>query len=231
MRLLVIGAAGRLGTCLVEQAIEHGHEPISFVRNPNNYGTSHTRLTLVKGDVLDAASVQSAVEQCHVVLAAIAPKLKFRQKTQIFSRGVENLLNAFSRSRRRLVWVTTAGVDPQDLAATGFFFSRIFKPLFLEGVYTDCALSESKLKGSTAEWIVIHPTRLTNRPRTGNYRVDPWHTPARGKELFPVLGTVANKCLKPPLAIRHRNAARSRYSVIPMNSINLSSNRFKRSRD
>ena len=105
-----------------------GHQAIAFVRNPGIGEKQHTRLTVVQGDILNADSVESAVDQCDVVLAAIAPKLKFRQKTQVFSKGVDNLLRALNQSRKRLLWVTSAGVDPEDLAATGFFFSKIFDP-------------------------------------------------------------------------------------------------------
>ena len=79
--MLIIGAAGRLGKCLVDQAVERGHHVLAFVRTPANYEKRHARLTIVQGDILDVPSVESWVRQCEVVLAAIAPKLKFRQKT------------------------------------------------------------------------------------------------------------------------------------------------------
>jgi putative NADH-flavin reductase len=182
--LLIIGAAGGLGRHLVEQALEAGHAVTAFVRRPETVAPATEKLTVTIGDLLDASSVDTAVPGHDVVLGAVAPKLRFRQRTTVFSRGIANLRAAMEgHGVRRRLWVTSAGIVPSDLAATGFFFSHIFKPLFLNDVYADCALSERGLRESRLDWICVHPTRLTDGPRTATYRVDPWHTPPKGKEI------------------------------------------------
>lgn len=184
MKVLIAGAAGGLGRNLVEQALTAGHEVTALLRNPLVIETKHERLKFAHGDLLNATSVDAAVRGQDVVLAAVAPKMRLRQQTTLFSRGVASIGTAMEQHGvRRLLWVTSAGIDPSDLKATGFFFSRVFKPLFLEGVYADCVISENVLRKSGLDWISIHPTRLTDGPYTGKYRVDPWHIPPNGKEI------------------------------------------------
>ncbi len=184
MKLLIIGAAGGLGRQLVGEALEMGHAVTAFVRRPETIPGADKQLNVTTGDLLDPVSVSSAVPGHDAVIGAVAPKLRLRQHTTVFSRGIANLRAAMERCHtRRLIWVTSAGIVPSDLEATGFFFSRIFKPLFLHDVYADCALSEQKLRESELDWICVHPTRLTDGPRTASYRVDPWHTPPKGKEI------------------------------------------------
>jgi len=184
MKILVLGAAGGLGKALVNQALENGHEVQALVRNTANIQKTHERLKVIKGDILDAASLEPALKECDVILCAVGLKLKFRQLTTVFSKGAKTITGLMEKyPGKRLMWVTSAAVDPGELEATGFFFSKIFKPLFLEGVYADCALSEAVIKNSNTGWIIIHATRLTDGPRTGQYRVDPLRTPNNGKEI------------------------------------------------
>jgi len=55
MKIVVFGASGRTGRPLVEQALAAGRHVTAFVRDPARLETRHERLTVVQGDVHDAA--------------------------------------------------------------------------------------------------------------------------------------------------------------------------------
>jgi putative NADH-flavin reductase len=59
MKILVIGAAGKSGEALVNEALAAGHEVTAFVRGAAQYKKANVRV--VAGDVLDAAAVDVAV--------------------------------------------------------------------------------------------------------------------------------------------------------------------------
>src|SRR2546428_8116376 len=59
VRVLVIGATGGTGRQLVQQALDQGHQVTAFVRRPSKLPVQHPNLRVVKGDVLDYASVES----------------------------------------------------------------------------------------------------------------------------------------------------------------------------
>ena len=61
MKVLVIGAAGKSGEALVNEALAAGHKVTAFVRGAAQYKKANVRV--VAGDVLDAAAVDVAVRR------------------------------------------------------------------------------------------------------------------------------------------------------------------------
>jgi cation diffusion facilitator CzcD-associated flavoprotein CzcO len=53
MKLFVIGATGRTGSEVVEQAVARGHQVTAFVRSPESLKLKNERLTVINGDVMD----------------------------------------------------------------------------------------------------------------------------------------------------------------------------------
>ncbi len=71
MKLLIFGATGGTGRALVQQALEQGHVVTAFARNPSKISAVHSNLHIVKGDILDYASVEAAVHGQDAVLSAL----------------------------------------------------------------------------------------------------------------------------------------------------------------
>ena len=69
MKLFVVGATGRTGGLLVEQALARGHTVTVIVRNPGAV-PARPGLTIVKGDVLNADQLTAALPG-HDVVASI----------------------------------------------------------------------------------------------------------------------------------------------------------------
>ena len=70
-RILVLGASGRTGRLVVEQALGHGHVVVAFVRDLARLPIAHERLTVIQGDVTVAADVARAVEGCDAVVSVL----------------------------------------------------------------------------------------------------------------------------------------------------------------
>ena len=60
MKLVIFGATGATGQCLVELALAQGHDVTAFARNPLAL-TEHEHLSIVRGDMFRPASVETAV--------------------------------------------------------------------------------------------------------------------------------------------------------------------------
>ena len=52
MKLFVIGATGRTGREIVEQALARGHHVTGFVRSPESITSKNERLTVLKGNAV-----------------------------------------------------------------------------------------------------------------------------------------------------------------------------------
>ncbi len=69
MQIVIFGATGATGRCLVGQALDQGYDVTAFARNPAGVTTEHVRLSIVRGDVFQKASVQEAVANQDAVLS------------------------------------------------------------------------------------------------------------------------------------------------------------------
>lgn len=70
MSVVVFGATGPLGRCVVNTALAAGHQVTAFVRTPARL-EPHPRLREFTGDVLDASAVAAAVAGHDAVISAL----------------------------------------------------------------------------------------------------------------------------------------------------------------
>jgi putative NADH-flavin reductase len=76
MNLLILGATGGTGKALVEQALQQGHIVTAFARDPSRMKTTHPNLRIVKGDILDYDSAETALRGQDAVLSALGVRVK-----------------------------------------------------------------------------------------------------------------------------------------------------------
>ena len=62
MKLFVIGATGRTGREIVEQALARGHHVTAFVRSPESITLKNERLTVIKGNAMDENELFNAMQ-------------------------------------------------------------------------------------------------------------------------------------------------------------------------
>jgi putative NADH-flavin reductase len=171
MRLTVFGASGRTGRLLVQQALDAGHNVVAFVRDSTKLSLQSERLTIVQGDVLNAADVEKAVNGSDAVLSTLGQSKGSPKDLQTVA--TRNMVAAMEKYRvSRLVSLTGAGVDaPEDQPK---LINNIIKFALktLSGVVLQDALGHVEvIKGSNLDWVIVRGPRLTEGPRTGKYRV------------------------------------------------------------
>ena len=67
MKLFVIGATGRTGWEIVEQAVTRGHHVTAFVRSPESVTSKNERLTVIKGNAMGGNELFSAMQNHDAV--------------------------------------------------------------------------------------------------------------------------------------------------------------------
>jgi nucleoside-diphosphate-sugar epimerase len=120
-RVLITGGAGFIGSHLAERLVKH-HEVVIFdsFRRDALSGSGlaeHPRVTVIKGDVLDATALAAAMDGCDAVvhmasIAGVDTVLKNPVMTmRIALRGTENALEAaLARKVRRFIDFSTSEV-------------------------------------------------------------------------------------------------------------------------
>jgi putative NADH-flavin reductase len=171
MKMLVIGATGGTGRCVVEHALRAGHEVTAFVRTPQKITMQHERLRVAQGDVLQADAVLRAMQGQQAVICALGPPAGTAPGT-IISEGARNIIEAMTQERvRRLVFESGIMVgEGRGLSAINRFLLGIFRNLN-RALYEDKVRAEKLIRESGLEWIIVRPPKLKHMPGRGNYRV------------------------------------------------------------
>lgn len=171
MKILVIGATGGTGRCVVENALQAGHEVTALARTPHKITFKHERLRVVQGDVLHVDAVMRAMKDQQAVLCALGPAVGTAPGTLI-SEGSRNIIQAMKQERvRRLVFESGIMVgDGLGLSAINRFLLGIFRNLN-RALYEDKVRAEKLIRESALDWIVVRPPKLKHMPRRGSYRL------------------------------------------------------------
>lgn len=168
MHILVFGASGGTGRQIVKQAIErYGYTVTAFARNPDNFPLEHEKLHVVKGDILDYASIEAAVEGKDAVLSALG--VNELKKNTILSDGTRNIITAMQKHGvKKFVCATTMGLG-NTRQQIGLFWNLFLIPFVLGNVMDDKELQEKYIMESNLDWVIARPGGLTDGPLTETY--------------------------------------------------------------
>jgi len=168
MKLTVFGSTGGTGLQVVAQALEQGHDVTAFARSPEKLDQTHEKLQVVKGNVLDFASVERAIEGQDAVLCTLGFPPK--DKSMLRAKGTKNIIRAMEKTGvKRFICQSTTGVgDSKDMMP--FLMKYLIVPFFLRHAWADHELQENYIKESQLEWIIVRPTALTDSGHTGSYQ-------------------------------------------------------------
>lgn len=190
LKLIVYGATGRVGSRVVEEALNRGHRVTAVSRDPGRVEKKHENLSAVKGNVLDPESVAALVEGQDIVVVSVrgsVDKSKKPEKTvhRLAAEVIVNVLRDMGAGAPRLIFVGGAGsleIKPGVLYADKL---SIFIPGFVRQEIAGHVLTLDYLRGvDDVRWTYISPAKkFKPGKRTGNYRIggDQMLKDARGK--------------------------------------------------
>ncbi|WP_149179191.1 SDR family oxidoreductase [Streptomyces sp. TRM49041] len=172
MHLTVFGATGGTGRLVVEQAIDAGHEVRAVVRTPAKLPLEHPRLRKLQADLFAPDTLKPALTGADAVVSALgAPSRK--DTGQICANGVRSILTAMEATGVRRIAAISAQPVLRSGAGEPFWFRTTVTPIVravYRNNYADLELMERILAESSADWTVLRPPYLTDKPGTGRYR-------------------------------------------------------------
>jgi putative NADH-flavin reductase len=173
MKVTVFGATGRIGGQVVRQALDAGHKVTAVVRDPARFDVRDpaVEVAVVPG-LTDPEMLRPALAGSDAVISGVGPR--GRKDGPVASSATRGILRAMEQSGvRRLVAVSAVPVGPVP-EGESFVNRRILLPFigaFARDVYADLAAMEDEIRRSTAQWTIVRPPKLVNRPLSGRYRV------------------------------------------------------------
>jgi putative NADH-flavin reductase len=165
--IAVIGATGRTGRIIVDEALTRGHFVTAIVRSPDALGLLHPHLTTVTADINTAESLRGRLDGYDAIVSALGAT--GRGPTNVYSTGTAEIISAM-RPGRRLVVISSAGLAvPADAGIGARTFARLLHRI-MRHTYADMNRMEQLLAGSELNWTAIRPTRLTDESAGGHPR-------------------------------------------------------------
>jgi putative NADH-flavin reductase len=169
MKITLIGATGYVGSKLLPEALERGHDVTAVVRDPSKLPT-HARLQGIGGNATDADALASIVAGHDLVISAFNPGL------DPDGTGTRTLVSGVKRAGiGRFLAVGGAGtlklpsgervVDQPDFPAA-----------WKDGALRTAAFLNQLLEERDLDWVFVSPaTMLIPGERTGHYRLGKDH--------------------------------------------------------
>jgi len=153
MKLFVIGATGRTGREIVQQALARGHHVTGFVRSPESISVKNERLSVLKGNVMDENQLFQAMQNQDAVISTLGPREVFKPTSMLHDSAVATT-RAMNRSGvKRLVVLSAAAHFPGIPNRIASFIMR--------NHMRDSLSMEEIVQGSGLYWTIARPPRLT----------------------------------------------------------------------
>jgi putative NADH-flavin reductase len=153
MKLFVIGATGRTGREVVQQALARGHHVTAFVRSPEKISMKDDRLTVMKGDVMDENQLSQAVQNHDAVILTLGPDEVFKPSSLLHDSAFVTT-RAMNRSGvKRLLVLSAAAHFPGIPNRIASFVMR--------NHMRDSLAMEKIVQADSLDWTIARPPRLT----------------------------------------------------------------------
>src|ERR1700680_2316099 len=162
MNLVVLGATGRTGRLVVEQALAAGHTVTALVRSPEKLTTTHANLRVVTGQATDTSSVSRALEGADAVISTLGGNGSVIADS---TRGI--VAAARQAGVSRVVVLSTFAAERNRLGAG----TRLLTGIGMGAMLKDKSVGEELLRQSELEWTIAYASILSDGPAGGSVEV------------------------------------------------------------
>jgi putative NADH-flavin reductase len=169
MKIAVFGAGGRIGSRIVDEALNKGHNVTAVVRHPENYTKIHQHLKVAKADLFNSQDVETGAFDQDAVVSAYSPAAGVPPST--ITEVALPLINGLKQAHvKRLIIVGGAGsleVAPGKQLVDTPDFPEAYKPASL--AHRE-ALKIYQMEHDL-DWTFVSPSAvIMPGERTGKYR-------------------------------------------------------------
>jgi len=179
MKILILGATGRVGAHIVTYALRNRHHVTAFVRTPEKIPIHNENLTIFRGNVLNKDDIFHAIHGMDVVISALNT-----DGTTTLSESMPLIIEAMQNEGiQRIITIGTAGILQSRTTPNILRYqSRESKRKSTQAAKEHHKVYDM-LKQSTLEWTIVCPTYLPDGERAGKYRVERNFLPEGGVKI------------------------------------------------
>jgi len=166
MKVLVLGASGRLGRVLLTRTLAADCTVTAFTRHPAPLLTGDPRIRIFGGSVHDTRAVDRAMHGQDAVIWAVANRPIADRSPVPLLYGVRVVLRAMTHAgTTRLIYVSDLGAQDDTAQGPG----GLLRSVLGHGARREARDREAVVRESPLDWTIVRPARLTSGPHTGAY--------------------------------------------------------------
>ena len=169
MKILILGATGRTGKLILEEALNQGYEVNCLVREPKKIKKNHNNLKIFKGSPEQISDLENAIKDCGGIISSLNisresdfPWSKLRTPPTFLSDVINNIISLTGKSGLARIIVCSAWGVAETEKEIPIWFNWLIKYSNIGVAYKDHERQENKLKKSKLNWTIVRPTGLTN---------------------------------------------------------------------
>ena len=197
VRIAIFGGTGTVGSELLTQALQSGHEVCALVRTPSKLAVKSARLAVIEGNVKDPVAVRCTMADCEAVLSTLGATGKDDPDTR--RTGIANIITAMREAGiRRLV--VMGGFHLHFAGDPGNLGQKLIVPILRlsRNLVEDTTAMGSLVQTSDLDWTMVRSPRVVRGQRNGSYRtgileLGPWSKVTRADVASFILRCLADR--------------------------------------
>ena len=175
MKVLVVGAGGKTGKLVVQQAVLAGHQVTALVHADEEHKEKEhfpDAVDVIHGDARNPSRLDQVMTGQHAVIDAIGGHTPFLQ-TDLEASAAKVIVDVMKRNQvKRLIVISVLGVSESKDQAPGMY-EHLLMPIYLRGALPDKANMEAAVEHSGLDFVIVRPPVLSDSNATGNVYVVP----------------------------------------------------------
>jgi uncharacterized protein YbjT (DUF2867 family) len=169
MKIFVLGATGRTGKHVIQQAIHAGYELHCLVRDPTKINFSHERLRVFQGSAEKIQDVESAIKGCEAIINVLNvsrnsdfPWSSLRTPATFLSDVAKIVIPVAEKHHIRRIVVCSAWGAAETKNDLPGWFRWLIDNSNIGYTYHDHERQEKLVMASNLLWTIVRPVGLTN---------------------------------------------------------------------
>lgn len=179
MNLFILGASGRVGSCIASLAAGDGHRLKLLARDPDKIAVKGELVTVIQGNALHAPDVELGMQGADAVISALSTG-----GSAVLSESIPLVIAAMKRQGvRRIVTIGTAGILQSRVSPELLRYQSAESRRALTRAAEEHRKVYDSLRESGLDWTIVCPTYLPDGAFTGVFRVEKDLLPEGGREI------------------------------------------------
>ncbi len=168
MRILLLGATGRVGNAILTKALNKGHTVTVFVRNRYKIEANYDNVQVVEGDIHDGDALAKLAQVDFDILINVIGADPLKPST-LFTDATK-LIIALLTQKTGKRYIAITGIAQMQQSFFGKISIAILKLTPVKNAIADHQHAYEQLKGTAIDWLLVGCPYIKDGPEKGSFK-------------------------------------------------------------